>query len=151
MASMNISVGQIAVGTRSDILTTSGVGSCVVVVLYDRKQKVGAMAHALLSSAVDRSRPSPLDTQYVEAAIDAMIAELGGGGAEKERLVAKLVGGANMFAEFGADIGARNVAAAREKLKAEGIEVVEECVGGVHGRSVEFCAASGVMSVIGKF
>jgi len=149
MGTMNVSVGQVSVGKGSDILTSSGIGSCVVVSLYDRMQRTGAMAHALLPLA---SAGAALpDAKYVDAAIDAMIAELVAHGAARDRLVAKIVGGANMFADFGSGIGAKNVAAAKEKLKAESIEVVGECVGGVLGRSVEFCTASGGMSVTQRF
>jgi chemotaxis protein CheD len=149
MASIDVSVGQVFVGKESDILTASGIGSCVVVSLYDRKQRTGAMAHALLPSA--STVAAPPDAKYVDAAIDAMIAKLVAHGADKEHLAAKIVGGANMFANFGAGIGIQNVAAAREKLKAEGITVLGECVGGGVGRSVKFDTASGLMSVIQTF
>jgi chemotaxis protein CheD len=149
MASMNVGVGEVSVGRGSDILTSSGIGSCVVVSVYDRKQRTGAMAHALLPSASAWADPS--DTKYVDAAIDAMIAKVIAHGAGRGHLVAKIVGGANMFVDFGSGIGTQNVTAAKEKLKAEGIELVGQCVGGVLGRSVEFCTASGAMRVTVSF
>ena len=49
------------------------------------------------------------------------------------------------------DIGKDNVLSAREKLQAEGIKIVGECVGGSQGRSVEFSPTTGVVTVKIKF
>lgn len=158
MVDIEVKMGNSAVTRRSsDNLTASGIGSCLVITLYDPKRKVGALAHAMLPSnsparderqgAMDKRR----DAMYVGVAIDEMLKKIKAFGAKREDLEAKLIGGANMFAAFKSDIGKQNVLSAKEKLKKEGIKLVGEAVGGSIGRSVEFCVASGIVTVKKKF
>ena len=72
-------------------------------------------------------------------------------GSARQDIEAKLIGGANMFSAFSSDIGMENVTAAKEKLKAEGIKFVGECVGGSQGRSIEFALDTGIVTVKLKF
>ena len=150
---VEVRVGETAVAKGSETFRASGVGSCVIVTLYDPKHRVGALAHALLPTS-----PRPRDrgasaggAKYVDTAIDAMLEKMRAYGAEKENLEAKIVGGANMFADFQSNVGRDNVAAAKAKLEAEGIGLAGESVGGSIGRSVEFCVASGVVTAKTKF
>ena len=150
---VEVRVGETAAGEGSGTLRAAGVGSCVIVTLYDPKRRVGALAHALLPTS-PRPRDdgaSAGDAKYVDAAIDAMLEKMRAYGAKKKDLEAKIVGGANMFAAFQSNVGKDNVAAARAKLEAEGIELVGESVGGNMGRSVQFCVASGIVTAETKF
>lgn len=153
-----------AMAKHSEILTASAVGSCLVITLYHPGRHIGAMAHAMLpndcSSVVSRepvlrdsiateggpSNESP-HAKYVDKAIDEMLRDLENQGAKAGDLEAKIVGGANMFPAAGSDIGRENVLSARQKLKEEGIKLVAESVGGHMGRSVDFSAASGIVTV----
>lgn len=150
---VEVHVGEMAAAQGSGTLCASGIGSCVIVTLYDRTRRVGALAHALLptSPGPRDEKSSAGDTKYVDAAIDKMLERMSAYGVKKKNLEAKIAGGANMFAEFQSNVGKDNVAAARAKLKAEGIELVGEVVGGHIGRSVEFCVASGIVTAKTKF
>jgi len=150
---VEVRVGEMAVTKGSGTLCASGVGSCVIVTLYDPTSKVGALSHALLSTSPNPrdEKTRPADTKYVGAAIDKMLARMSAYGVKKKTLEAKIVGGANMFSAFQSNVGKDNVAAAKAKLEAEGIELVGEVVGGHIGRSVEFCVASGLITVKTKF
>jgi len=119
------------------VLFTLGLGSCVGVVLYDPGSKVGALLHILLPSqqmARDRSNPG----RFPETAIPLVLAEMEAAGAQRDRLTARLAGGASMFGPGTAPIamGERNVAAARRALAAQHIPVVAEDVLERYGRSV---------------
>lgn len=161
MRDVEVKMGEIVVDNGRDNLTASGVGSCVVITLYDPQLKIGAMAHAILPSRNDGEKPikkeqrytryNIRDTRYVDSAIDEMLKKLEARGAKRKDIEAKIVGGANMFSGVESDIGSDNVLRAKEKLKAEGIRIVGECVGGSQGRSAEFSIASGVMTVKTKF
>jgi len=148
-----VRVGEMAVLGGPGALCASGIGSCVTVILYDPTRRVGALAHALLPTSPrprdEKTRPA--DTKYVDTAIDKMLERMSAYGVKKKNLEAKIVGGANMFTAFQSNVGKDNVAAARAKLKAEGIELVGEVVGGHIGRSVEFCVGSGVVTAKTKF
>jgi len=150
---IEVRVGETAVAKGSGTLLASGVGSCVIVTLYDPKRRVAALAHALLPSSPRwrDEESSARDAKYVDAAIDVMLERMLAYGAKRRNLEAKIVGGANMFAEFQSNVGRDNVAAAEAKLEAEGIELTGESTGGSVGRSVEFCVASGVVTAKVRF
>lgn len=153
---IEVNMGDIAVTKDADNLVASGIGSCLVITLYDPKNKIGVIAHAMLPPfrVSDRTRNthySAPDTRYVHIAIDEMLRRIEAQGAKRGDLEAKLVGGANMFPAFKSDIGNENAVSAKEKLKREGIKIVGESVGGSQGRSVEFSVASGIVTVKIKF
>ena len=162
MANIEIKMSEIVI-TRSDHhLMAFGVGSCLIVTLFDSKRRISAMAHAMLpkrpqaliaesSSESETTDHRTLKTKYVDTAIDEMIKSMERYGARRENMESKIVGGANMFSALKSDIGRENVISAKEKLKKEGIALVGESVGGSQGRSVEFSVASGIVTVKMKF
>lgn len=52
---IQVDMGEIAIGASQDSLLSLGVGSCLVITMYDTKRKVGALAHAMLSSLNGRA------------------------------------------------------------------------------------------------
>jgi chemotaxis protein CheD len=91
------------------------------------------------------------DTRYVDVAIDEMLQRIEAVGAKRKDMEAKLIGGANMFPSLDSDIGRDNILSAKKKLKKERIQIVGESVGGSQGKSVEFCPATGIVTVKSKF
>lgn len=157
---IEVKMGKTAGVKWRGVLSASGVGSCVIITLYDPKLKIGAMAHAMLPSRDEVqttrkkegcARYKKEDTRYVDAAIDEMLKKMGAQNPDRRNLEAKIVGGANMFSAFNSDIGEKNILSAEKKLKREGIKIAGKSVGGSIGRSVEFCVASGIMTVKVKF
>ncbi|MBU0571413.1 MAG: chemotaxis protein CheD [Candidatus Omnitrophica bacterium] len=152
MADIEAKIGDVIITRNSeDHLVALGVGSCIIITLYDLKNKIGAMAHAMLSLRSSGEAVGMKDTRYIDAAVDMMLAKMTSAGSRKENLEAKLIGGSNMFPNIKSSIGEKNIAGAREKLKKEGIEIVGEAVGGTQGRSVEFCVATKIVTVKTKF
>jgi chemotaxis protein CheD len=135
--------------SRTGVLVTAGLGSCVAIVLHDGHTGVGGMAHVLLPDpALSRDGENP--AKFPCSAVPLLLAEmrrLGGGRA----VTARLVGGASMFrpllAAAGLNVGERNVLASRRALEAAGVPLVAEDVGGEHGRSVVFDVRSGSVLV----
>lgn len=132
------------------VLVTLGLGSCVAIMLHDPGVPAGAMAHVLLPSrslARDHSNPA----KFPETAVPLLVERLRALGATPGRLVAKLAGGASMFSQLlqpgTIQMGERNVVASRAALRAAGIPVVREAVGGTLGRSVRFDVRSGDVDV----
>jgi len=132
------------------ILTTLGLGSCVGIALYDRDNKVIGLAHVMLPSSQQVKNNSNI-AKFADTAIEKLIKDMELLGASKENIVAKLAGGAQMFAfnDFSDTmrIGMRNVAAAREKLSELGIPVVSEDTGGNYGRTIELYSEDGRLLV----
>jgi chemotaxis protein CheD len=145
-------MGQVATAKYREAghLTSRGIGSCLVITLYDPKLRLGSIAHAVLSPEARRIN-AKADTIYVDVAINQMLEKMLMLGAARERLEAKIVGAANMFTAFKSDLSRKNVASAKEKLKQESIRLVGECVGGSIGRSVELALDTGIVTVKTKF
>jgi chemotaxis protein CheD len=100
-----------------------------------------------------RPEKTPLgsESKYVDTGIYQMVDELVRAGANRESLVAKITGGANMFESAYQtlinSIGTRNAKSARATIAELGISLLGEEVGGNRGRTVEFDLASGNMMV----
>lgn len=151
MSDVEVKMAEFVVTGNADRLTASGIGSCVVVTLYDPKLKIGGLAHAMLPSDSRATEHDSRDCKYVDVAIAEMLREMTALGSRREDVEAKLIGCGNMFAVLNSDIGKENVLGAKEQLKKEGIKLVGESVGGSIGRSVEFSVASGIVTVRIKF
>lgn len=141
--------GDVEVAGVGRVLATLGLGSCVAVALFDREAEVGGLCHAMLPSPPS-GRPGGRPGRYVSLAIPRLLDLARDAGAESNRLVAWIVGGATMFPGLTSDgegIGSRNVRAARAELESVGVRVVGEDVGGSHGRSVYLDLEAGALRV----
>jgi chemotaxis protein CheD len=142
-------------------LKISGLGSCVALALYDQENKMGGVAHILLPGPApkggkEKGPPGKWYTKYADRAISRLIGEMEKTGSESENLVAKIAGGANMFASIFQDeidsdnrnsVGHRNVEAVKENLRKKSIPVQGEDTGGNVGRTVIFELSTGEMFV----
>lgn len=149
MSTQHVRIARLAAAQGQGRLVAVGLGSCVVVTLYDRLARVGGMAHILLpdpSAARDDSNPARFATSAVPM-LRALVQRTGATGP----LEAKLVGGAALFGALlgrgGQQMGDRNVAAARRALVALGVTIVASETGGTSGRTAEFDVATGRLEV----
>jgi chemotaxis protein CheD len=131
---------------RQRVLVTLGLGSCVAIMLHDAGARLGAMAHILLPSrSLARDRDNA--AKFPETAVPFLVQRLLAAGGDRHRLVAKLAGGASMFATLmtpgTVQMGERNIAACRAALRDAAIPVAGEAVGGERGRSVRFFPSDG--------
>lgn len=147
---MDVKMGKMAFAKSPETFEALGVGSCIVITLYDTRQKIGAMAHSAFHLAKGEE-PIYKDVSYIEIAIDEMIGKLEALGSKRGDLEAKLAGGANMFAGTASKFSEDNIKAARGKLAGEGIKIAGESTGGNMGRSVEFALDTGTVTVRIKF
>ena len=129
-----------------DVITTLGLGSCIGLVLYDPVTKTGGMVHYMLPDST-KVRNNSNVAKFGDTGIRELLKRVVAAGANKNRLVAKIAGGAKMFEVSGlsevGNIGARNAQTARETLKALGIRLVAEDTGLNYGRTVELHCDTG--------
>lgn len=155
---INIAMSQMAVGREDTHILTGSLGSCVAIIIYDAIAKVGGMAHSMLPSRVasgDTPPPSgasdDFPAKFADEAVDKLVEEVEKIGGKKINFKAKIVGGAKMFRILSGDnfgIGYRNAESAKAKLKALGITVDSEDIGGTAGRSVDFNIANGLVEIM---
>lgn len=134
-----------------DSLKTSGLGSCVAVVIYDPLRKVAAMAHVMLPSSEAFIDAIAQKGKYADTAISDMVHTLCHSGTDPTHLMAKIAGGAQMFgfkSQRGTfSIGTRNVEACIQVLSDFRIPIVMRDTGGTQGRTVEFFCEDYKMTV----
>jgi chemotaxis protein CheD len=148
MADLNVCVSPNA-------LTTLGLGSCVGIVLYDPIRKIAGLVHIMLPDST-KILNNENKAKFADTGIDVLISEMLAIGAERRVLIAKIAGGAQMFA-FGSNnemmrIGDRNVEATKLKLSKLGISIIAEDTGSNYGRTIEFYPENGALLIksVGK-
>lgn len=142
-----VGAGELVVARSPTILAALGLGSCVGLLLYDPVTRVGGMAHVMLPANPHPSQ-IPDSTRFAEHALGLLLERMLLEGAGRERLEAKLVGGARMVTSSGSPgIGRRNVATLRSLLRQQRIPLLAADVGGRWGRSVEFDLHTGRVRV----
>ena len=105
MADLNICVSP-------DGITTLGLGSCVGIAVRDPVTKIGGLAHIMLPDSKEIKNNTNIP-KFADTGIEELIKQIVAKGASRSRLVAKIAGGAQMFAFQSANtsmrVGDRNV------------------------------------------
>lgn len=146
-----VGIGEIkASKDPSSILVAYGLGSCVGVCLYDPATKVAGLAHVMLPSSAEAVSNSTA-SRFADRAVPMLLDEMAKLGANRRRVVAKMVGGAKMLTgpafKNGFNIGERNVDAIKAVLQHSGVSLRAAEVGGSQGRTVTIRVGSGAVLV----
>jgi chemotaxis protein CheD len=148
MADLNICVSP-------DGITTLGLGSCVGIAVRDPVTKIGGLAHIMLPDSTEIKNNTNIP-KFADTGIEELIKQIVAKGASRSRLVAKIAGGAQMFAfqttNNSMRVGDRNVQATLKKLKEMSIPVLAQDTGDSYGRTVIFYPENGnfVIRAVGK-
>jgi len=128
--------GQLWVSEDPCAVTTI-LGSCVAVGLWDPSAEVGGLCHFLLPQW---SGSGTASARFGNVAVERLAEGVCAKGARRERLLAKIFGGACVIAALrgGIHLGQRNVELARELVANAGIPVVAEDALGTRGRKLIF-------------
>jgi chemotaxis protein CheD len=139
-----VGMGQSAVAHHPDRLSAV-LGSCVGVVLYHSRLRVGALSHVVLPHS--NGRPG-MAAKFADSAIPHMLELLEKHSAYSSGMVAKIAGGSCMFGNGGPlQIGESNIKAVTKTLDELGIKIVGRDLGGCIGRRILFDAATGQVTV----
>jgi len=153
-----VRIGEFVVSNDpNDVLVAYGLGSCVVVCLYDPMANVGGMLHALLPTAQNENQLAVNPAKFVDQGVPLLLDAVLKQGARRIWLKSSLCGGAQLFNNHlmhnkpgdngHLNIGQRNVLAAHEALKAAGIRLHAQATGGSAGRTVRLYLADGRTTV----
>jgi len=149
MAVLIVGMADLKFAKAPDTLTTLGLGSCVGITLFDKKNKIGGMAHCMLPTY--KGFEGQNKAKFVDSAVVELLEKMTKIGASKVGLVAKIAGGAHMFGKSQNNdllkIGERNAAAGLAILKQLSIPVTANDTGGTHGRTIELNLETGALSI----
>jgi len=134
-----VGIADLKVVRTPNRLITLGLGSCVGVCLYDPTTHTAGLLHLMLPDSTKFSQVTK-KAKFADLGIQELINLMKRNGAMPSRLIAKLVGGAQMFSgmdnKLTMNIGKRNVEKTREILKSLSILVAAQDVGGNKGRTM---------------
>lgn len=142
-----VGIAQLAICHSPEKLTCLGLGSCVAVVMYEHGVKMGGIVHVLLPKAPGNH---DVEEKYADTGTRKLYREMVQRGARKERLAAKLVGGAQMFSSLNlsiADIGRDNSYMARKALGELSVKIVAEDLYGHRGRNIVLDPSNGFVTI----
>lgn len=152
---IKVGMADLKVCVSPDSITTLGLGSCVGIALRDPVTKIGGLAHIMLPDSTSIRNNSNIP-KFADTGIEELVKQVTQRGANRNRLVAKIAGGAQMFS-FGSTseavrVGERNVQAVKKKLAELKIPILAEDTGKNFGRTVIFYPETGdfLIRAVGK-
>jgi len=131
------------------MIVTTLLGSCVAVIMFSPRLRLGAICHAVLPSCRKEMPCSHghLDSgKYVECAIRSMLDGFLARGVAKNEIVVKLFGGSDMFDTASVrsqSVGRQNMQMALRILEGQSVRVVTQDMGGQRGRKIIFHTHTG--------
>jgi chemotaxis protein CheD len=143
---IKVGMADLNVCKSPDVITTLGLGSCIGIALYDPATKIGGLAHIMLPDSTQMKNCTNI-AKFADTGIEELVRRVVAAGAGRNRLVAKIAGGAKMFEMSSASamgaVGERNAEASRKKLKELKIRLIAQDTGLNYGRTVELHCETG--------
>ncbi len=147
---VHLRAGEMHYADRPTLVVTV-LGSCLSVVLYNRRLGIGGICHGMLPSCGKQRTCRGGCTEkfrYVDCAIREMVKIFERSGVERNEIEVKCFGGADMFSRpiekpGLLSVGRQNAETAEEVMKSEGLMLVTRDVGGLQGRKILFYTHTG--------
>lgn len=153
---IKVGMADLKICKSPDVLTTIGLGSCIGIAIYDPTTKISGLAHIMLPDST-QIRNNTNIAKFADTGIQKLYDDMIKAGARRDKLVAKIAGGAKMFELSNSNaqsvnIGEKNALASKQKLKELGIPLLAEDTGLNFGRTVELYSETGayLIKAVGK-
>lgn len=144
-----IGIGDMKYVRNQGVLITYALGSCVGIALYDPVIRLAALIHIMLPEA--QGTTADQIYKFADSGIRATIKKMEVFGARRDRMTAKIAGGARMFdvptGSSVGNIGARNADSVKKILRAERIRLVKEDTGANYARTMLLDASTGEVKI----
>lgn len=142
--------GEIYFGTEPARVVTV-LGSCISVVMYHRRSRLGAICHAVMptiSQPTKKRASSPDVFQYVDSSMEWMLEKFEKLGIKSQDIDVKIFGGSEIFYDSSkrkspVSVGSKNVEAALKAIAEKELKLKAWNVGGNKGRKVIFYTDTG--------
>jgi len=148
--SLVVGVADMAVSNDhgADLITYS-LGSCLGITIYDPAAKVGGLLHIMLpDSSIDHAKAMSSPFMFVDTGVPQLFRAAYNLGAERQRLVMKVAGGAQMLDPGRLfNIGARNFQALMEILGRNGFAIQGLDIGGLASRTMKMDLNTGIVTI----
>ncbi len=146
-----VGLGEFAVSdNRRDVIKTYGLGSCIAVIVYNRRRRYAGLLHVVYpDSAGNETRANNQPAYYVNTGVPLFLKKMGlPGNGNKRDVLVRLAGGANVMDTQGRfNIGKRNTLAVKRELWKVGLGVYSEDIGGTISRTTWIDVSTGEMTI----
>jgi chemotaxis protein CheD len=146
-----IGIAEMGIVKGSQMIRTSGLGSCVGVVIYDEERQIAGMVHVMLPDSSLAKDGQLNKAKFADTAVKELVDQVVIHGGRRTNLKAKIAGGSQMFQFNSANetmrIGPRNVEAVLQQLEKLQIRVLGSDVGGNKGRTIEFSPENSLLNI----
>ena len=154
MGTMVLGVGDLGASAQAGaVIKTYALGSCVALIILDRKTRCVGMAHiALPESKISPEKAQSLPGYFADTAVSALLDEMrkqaGGILSAPSDLIVKMCGGANVVDKGETfNIGKRNALAIKKYLWGYGLAPRSDDTGGNFSRTVTLYQSNGVVEI----
>jgi chemotaxis protein CheD len=139
----------VASNDASAELVTYSLGSCLGITVYDPAKRVGGLLHVMLpDSKIDSNKAANAPFMFVDTGVPRLFQAVCNLGADRNRLVIKVAGGAQLLDPGGIfNIGERNFQALCALLARNRYDIHSRDVGGVNSRTIRLDMTTGKVSV----
>ncbi|CAG9619688.1 Chemoreceptor glutamine deamidase CheD [Sutcliffiella rhizosphaerae] len=149
---VKVGIAECKIVKTPQFIRTSGLGSCVGVVIYDTTTKIAGMVHVMLPDSSLARTSSFNFYKYADTGVMQLVHDLQKLGVITLNMRAKIAGGSQMFSFTNGSsdimrIGPRNVEAVKETLEELQIPIVSSDYGGNNGRTIEFNPNNGILMI----
>jgi len=142
---VDVQIGQVKAGKGEVILQSKAIGSCIAIAAYDAVKNVGALAHVMLPGSAP-AKKAVKKTKYAADAIDAILSKMARLGSKTNDIEAVLVGGGNILNRENDTICKENIKSVLGLLRAKGLKVRAQAVGGAARMSICLDVERGIVS-----
>ncbi|MAG14048.1 MAG: chemotaxis protein CheD [Spirochaetales bacterium] len=147
---VKVGIGECKISSSpEDTIRTFALGSCVAVIVHDRKRKSAGLIHlALPDSNVNEQKAVAKPSYFVDTGLPLLLKQMGVSNGRRPDVSITLAGGSNIMDEENRfNIGKRNILAVKKCLWKHNLGVRAEDVGGSKSRTVSVDVASGQVTV----
>lgn len=148
---ITVNAGEIKCSNKPAVFHCMGIGSCVVLFMYELNTTIGGVAHMMLPRYVVTQNAGSNRALYADTSPRILMEKLIARGANRELLKAKLIGGANLFGFADspqmADLGNDNITRVKKALQVNRIYLAAEALGGSEYKSAHISLATGQVRV----
>lgn len=139
--------GEMYFGETPGTVTTV-LGSCIAIVMHNRRLRLGAICHAMLPDGICDEG----GLRYLNCALTEMLDRFLARGVGCAEIEVKLFGGGDVLMPAGGGtrgktVGRQNIETAMELIEREGLKLVSYDLGGPSGRKILFRTDTGEVLV----
>lgn len=150
----HVRIGQVKIGRPGETLTAI-LGSCVGIGFLHPAREIYGLSHCLLSKSQGpiraKTRAGVGEGRHVDQAIASLLSMMEVGPDELKQLRVILAGGANMSMPVDTPaeqlVGTTNAKFARSSIRAAGLRLLDDDLGGTNGRRVTIDCDSGEFEI----